>query len=159
MGAAALVVVVVVVVVIIVVAGGGGKAPSGFDKANPGQSSKVSTANTTVLTQVSTYETAASACHSKPKPIVCVETADRTLGDQIHVYANYIGSLKQTGRAGKVLANTLNTSQFTANTFEIIGDAQPTAANYNQVLHHFSLPNQLSKMRTAVNALAAVLGS
>ena len=112
-----------------------------------------------MLKQISTYETTASACTKKKKPIVCVEAADRKLGDQIHVYANYVGSLKQTGRAGRAIATALNTSQFTANTFEIIGDAQPTALNYIQVLHHFSLPNQLAKMRSAVNGLAAVLGS
>ncbi len=151
--------VIVIVVVIIILVSGGGGTPNAFDKVNPGQSSKVSSANTKVLQQIATYRSSASACHSKRQPTVCVEAADRKLGDQIHVYANYVGSLKQTGHTGKAIATALNTSQFTANTLEILGDAEPTAANYNQVLHNFNLTNQLAKQESAVNGLAAVLSS
>jgi hypothetical protein len=65
--------------------------------------------------------------------------------------------LSQTGGAGKVVSTALNTAQVTANTFEILGDAQPTHANYNQVLHHFDLQGQLGKLKTAINNLASAL--
>jgi hypothetical protein len=151
---ASVLVVIAVVVLIVVLAGGGSTPPSGFRAANPGKTTKVSGANTTALRQIDAYNSAVQNCGTN---IVCVEKADRTLGDQIHVYANYIGSLSQTGGAGKVVSTALNTAQVTANTFEILGDAQPTHANYNQVLHHFDLQGQLGKLKTAINNLASAL--
>jgi hypothetical protein len=153
-GGAVVAVAVVVIVIVVLVSGGSTPAPSGFSAANPGQSTKASGANATALRQIDTYNNSISHCGSN---IVCVEKADRTLGDAIHVYANYLGSLKQTGAAGRIVANALNTSQITANTFEILGDAQPTQANYNQVLHRFDLQGQVNKLTKAINDLAAVL--
>jgi hypothetical protein len=155
-GGAVLVVAAVVAIVLVVTSGGGTPSPSGFAKANPGQSTKVAGANATALRQIGVWKTAVQNCRFN---IVCVEKADRTLGDQIHVYANYVGSLHQSGAAGKIVNNTLNTSQITANTFEILGDAQPTKANYNRVLHHFDLLGQVDKMTTAVNNLAGVVNN
>jgi hypothetical protein len=140
-----------VVVVIIVVVSGGSTAPSGFTNANPGQSTKVAGMNATALSQISAYKVKAQNCKAN---IVCLETANRKLGDQIHLYANYVGSLSQKGAAGKVVANTLNVSQVTANTLEILGDAQPTKANYDLVLHHFDLAGQIDKLTSAINSLA-----
>jgi hypothetical protein len=153
-GGAAAVLVGVVVLIVVLVSGGSNPAPSGFGAANPGQATKASGANATALRQIDIYNAAVQKCGSK---VVCVEAADRKLGDAIHVYANYLGSLSQSGGAGNTVRTALNTAQVTANTFEILGDAQPTQANYNQVLGHFDLPGQVSKLTKAINDLAAAL--
>jgi hypothetical protein len=153
-GGAVVLVAAVVAIVLVLMSGGSSSSPSGFKTTNPGQSAKVAGKNATALSQIGVWKTAVQSCGSK---ITCVEKADRTLGDQLHVYANYVGSLHQVGAAGKIINNTLNTSQVTANTFEILGDAQPTQANYNQVLHHFNLNGQVDKMTTAINNLAGVV--
>ncbi len=152
--AAAVVVVVAVVVIIVVLVSGGSTPPSGFKNANPGVSTKVAGANATALTQISAYNTQITDCTTN---IGCTEQADRKLGDQLHVYANYVGTLRQTGAAGKVVSATLNTAQVTANTMEILGDAQPTKANYDKVLHNFDLQGQIGKMTAAINNLSAIL--
>jgi hypothetical protein len=151
-GGVLVVVAVIVVIVVLVTGGGGGGTPTGFSAANPGQSSKVTGANGKALSEISTYRAAVQGCGSQT---TCIEKADRTLGDQLHLYANYVGTLKQAGGASKVVSNALNTAQVTANTFEILGDAQPTAANYRQVLHNFNVQSQLDKLTSAINALGA----
>jgi hypothetical protein len=153
-GGAVAVAIGLVVLIVILVSGGGGPAPSGFTAANPGQATKASGANATALRQIDAYNTSRQHCGSN---ITCIEKADRTMGDGIHVYANYLGSLSQSGAAGKIVGTALNTAQVTANTFEILGDAQPTQANYNQVLAHFNLQGQVNKLTKAINDLAGVL--
>ncbi len=149
-GAVAALIVVVVVIVVLV----GGSSPNQFDKANPGQSAKVTSANAKALCEIDTYNAAIKACGSK---IACIETANRKLGDEVHLYANYVGSLKQKGSTAKTIDTALNTAQITGNTLEILGDALPTKANYDQVLHHFDLAKQISSLRTAINNLAGVV--
>ena len=51
---------------------------------------------------------------------------------------------------------TLNEAQTLANSLEILGDAQPTQANYNQVLNTFNVNSAITQLQGDVTALGGV---
>jgi hypothetical protein len=116
-------------------------APSGAELRND---------DTTLLANLTTYLSKANACKTQSSPVVCVEAADRTLGGQIHDYANKLaGGLVSGAKAADVTA-ARNSAQLLANSMEILGDAQPSQTNYNQVLNTFNVPNAISSLQKAV---------
>jgi hypothetical protein len=112
-----------------------------------------------VLGNLTSYASKVTSCKSASSPVVCLETADRTLGGQIHTYANLLAVGKGiTAPQSDVLA-ARNQAQTLANSLEILGDAQPTQANYDQVLNDFNLNGAIGQLRSAVNKLNAAIGS
>lgn len=149
-------VVVLVVVLVLVLGDGNGPSSNGKTLGAINNTARLTSANNTALNQLHYYQGQVTACKAS---INCIEAADRTIGNQIHTYANYVGTVKATGSNQKVVQDALNTAQVTANIFEVLGDAQPTQSNYNKVLHHFDLTNQVQKLETAIQNLANVVGS
>ncbi len=126
--------------------------------AQESASSSLQRAGTTLLDHMTTYESKVKSCQSASSPVVCLEAADRTLGGQMHTYANLLAVGKGlTGPQSDVLA-TRNDAQTLANSLEILGDAQPTQSNYNQVLNSFNLNGAIAELRSAVNKLNAAIG-
>jgi hypothetical protein len=115
-------------------------------------------AATKVLAQVTAYMHATSHCATQPNPVVCVEAADRTLGGQVHAYANVLAVGHGFTAPVSVVTAARNQAQTLANSLEILGDAQPTQANYNQVLNTFNLPAAIDQFKSAVVTLDAHLG-
>jgi len=64
---------------------------------------------------------------------------------------------RDDGAAASTLASARNNAQTLANSLEILGDAQPTQANYDQVLNTFDVNGALSQLRSAVTTLNATL--
>ena len=56
------------------------------------------------------------------------------------------------------LTTTLNSAQTLANSLEILGDAQPTQANYDQVLNTFNVNAAITQLQGDVTTLAGSLG-
>ena len=81
---------------------------------------------------------------------MCLEAADRTLGGQIHAYANVLAVGHGFTAPRADLTDARNTAQTLANSLEILGDAQPTQANYNQVLNTFNVNSAISQLQGAV---------
>ncbi len=115
-------------------------------------------ANAKVLDNMTTYESKAASCKSASNPIVCLETADRALGDQIHSYANLLAVGKGFSVSTSDVIAARNQAQTLANSLEILGDAQPTRSNYDQVLNTFNVNGAIGQLRAAVNTLNGVLG-
>ncbi len=122
---------------------------SGSPSSSPDASLK--TADAAVQSAMTRYEATVNGCKTAPSPVVCVETADRTLGGQIHTYANLLA----VGHGFTVTAADLNaarnTAQTLANSLEILGDAQPTQANYDQVLNTFNVNAAIAQLQGAVD--------
>jgi hypothetical protein len=115
-------------------------------------------ADATLLDNLTAYASKATSCKSASSPVVCLEGADQTLGGQIHTYANLLAVGKGiTAPQSDVLA-ARNDAQTLANSFEILGDAQPTQSNYNQVLNNFNLNGAIGQLRSAVNKLDRAVG-
>ena len=89
---------------------------------------------------------------------MCLETADRTLGDQIHAYANVLAVGKGFSAPQNDIVNARNSAQTLANSLEILGDAQPTQANYDQVLNTFDVNGAIAQLRGDVQKLDGALG-
>jgi hypothetical protein len=111
-----------------------------------------------VISQMATYASTASACNSASSPVVCLEKADRTLGNQVHAYANTLAVGKGFSAPQNDIVNARNSAQTLANSLEILGDAQPTQANYNQVLNTFDLNGAIAQLRGEVQKLDGALG-
>ena len=131
--------------------GGGSGATTSPDASLQG-------ADATAQSAMKTYLTAVGGCAKQSIPVVCLETADHKLGDAIHRYANVLA----TGRAFTApradVSTTLNEAQLLANSLEILGDAQPTQANYNQVLNTFNVNSAITQLQGDVTTLAGSLG-
>jgi hypothetical protein len=112
-----------------------------------------------VQQQIAAYQATAEKCKAATSPVVCVEAADRKLGGQIHTYANLLAVGKGFTAPAGVLAAARNNAQTLANSLEILGDAQPTQANYDQVLNTFDVNGALAQLGRAVTKLNAALGS
>jgi hypothetical protein len=119
---------------------------------------QLKSAGTTMLAQLTKYNAQATACQTQSTPVVCVEAADRTLGGQIHTYANLLAVGHGFSAPSGDLNAARNAAQILANSLEILGDAQPTQANYNQVLNTFNLSAALSQLRTTITTLSGQLG-
>ena len=112
-------------------------------------------AGVSLLSRIGAYSLTTTHCTTQPSPVVCVEAADRTLGGQVHTYANLLA----VGRGFHAPASDLTaariSAQTLANSLEILGDAQPTQSNYNQVLNTFDLNGALGQLKSAVATLDA----
>jgi hypothetical protein len=129
--------------------GSGGSASS--NSSLPGEGA-------TVLSQMTAYESKAAACKSASSPVVCIEHADVTLGNQIHDYANKLAVGKGFTAPQNDIVSARNSAQTLANSLEILGDAQPTQSNYDQVLNTFDLNGAIAQLRTDVQKLDRALG-
>jgi len=115
-------------------------------------------AGVTVLAQVGAYQLTSNRCASQANPVVCLEAADRTLGGQIHSYANLLAVGHGFTAPNADLTAARNAAQTLANSLEILGDAQPTQANYNQVLNTFNVNSALGQLKSAVTKVNGTLG-
>jgi hypothetical protein len=134
----------------------GSGAPAGSAGIPPDTNLKE--AGATVLGHIANYRQTAQRCATEPDPVVCVEAADRTLGDQVHTYANLLAVGHGFSAPAAELSTVRNAGQTVANSLEILGDAQPTEANYNHVLNTFDLNGALDQLQHAVTTLNAHLG-
>lgn len=112
-----------------------------------------------MLAQMQTYASTAASCKSASNPVVCLEHADVKLGNQVHAYANMLAVGKGFNAPQNDIVSARNSAQTLANSLEILGDAQPTQANYNQVLNTFDLNGAISQLRGEVQKLDRALGS
>ena len=104
------------------------------------------------------YLAAVGGCAKQSSPVVCLEAADHTLGDKIHAYANLLATGHAFTAPRADLTTALNAAQTLANSLEILGDAQPTQANYNQVLNTFNVNSAITQLQGDVTTLAGSLG-
>ncbi len=140
---------------LVVAACSSGAAPGGSGSA----SSSLEGAGAKVLSQMTTYSTTAASCQSASSPVVCLEHADLKLGNQVHAYANMLAVGKGFGAPQNEIVTARNSAQTLANSLEILGDAQPTQSNYNQVLNTFDLNGAIAQLRGDVQKLDRALGS
>ena len=131
--------------------GSGGGAPQSPDDS-------LKSAGTTVQLAMSGYLAAVSGCARQSSPVVCLEAADRRLGNKIHAYANVLAGHHKFTAPKADLTTTLNAAQTLANSLEILGDAQPTQANYNQVLNTYNVNSAITQLQSDVTTLAGSLG-
>ena len=144
-------------------AGGGGSGAQG-DRApattTPQQANAtLVSAGKSVQAAMTRYRAAVGGCAQKSSPVVCLEAADRALGDEIHNYANLLARRQPGTSAPSGLHTALNAAQTLANSLEILGDAQPTQANYNQVLNTFNVDAAITQLQGDVATLSASLGA
>ena len=114
-------------------------------------------ADGTVQTAMNGYLASVGACKSKSNPVACLETADKELGNHIHTYANLLAVGHGFTAPKADLTTTRNAAQTLANSLEILGDAQPTQANYDQVLNTFNVNSAISQLQGNVTTLSGTL--
>jgi hypothetical protein len=131
--------------------GSGGTSPTSPDAS-------LGSADASVQSAMKSYLTVVAGCAKEASPVVCLEQADHTLGDKIHDYANVLATGHGFTAARADLSTTLNEAQLLANSLEILGDAQPTQANYNQVLNTFNINAAITQLQGDVTTLAQSLG-
>lgn len=141
---------------VLLVSCGGGGSGSGASSSSP--DARLARADATVQAAASRYLHAAHACTTASSPVVCLEKADLAFGDAVHRYANVLASGQGFGAPRHDLTTARDRAQTLANSLEILGDAQPTQANYNQVLNNFDLPHAISRFQQAVSELDHALG-
>jgi hypothetical protein len=117
------------------------------------KSSALLTANFNALADLNHFARAMSSCQQSAHTVSCTESAERTFGGQLHTYANLLASGGNFGRAEPDATKALFLSQSNANTFEILGDAGPTPADYDRVLHHVDLQVNLNQLENALNKI------
>jgi hypothetical protein len=111
-----------------------------------------------VVDNLAKYESKVTSCKSASGPVVCLEQADRKLGDEVHAYANVLAIGKGFSAPQSEALAARNDAQTLANSLEILGDAQPTQANYDQVRNNFNLDAAIGQLRSAVQKLDDALG-
>jgi hypothetical protein len=134
----------------------GGSGPGATTTTSPDAS--LQGADAAVQSAMKTYLTDVGGCAKQSIPVVCLETADHTLGDAIHRYANVLATGHGFTAPRADQTTTLNEAQLLANSLEILGDAQPTQANYNQVLNTFNVNSAITQLQGDVTTLAGSLG-
>jgi hypothetical protein len=133
-------------------------SPAAGSTAPSTSNSSLQGADAKLLTNISDYESTASSCKSASNSVVCLEKADVDLGNEVHTYANLLAVGKGfTAPPSDVLA-ARNDAQTLANSLEILGDAQPTQSNYNQVLNTYNLNGAIAALRSAVTTLNGAVG-
>jgi len=131
---------------------------SGSGGSSPSPDAKLKSADGTVLSAMTGYLAKVDSCKAASSPVVCLEAADRTLGGQIHSYANLLAVGHGFTAPNADLTAARNAAQTLANSLEILGDAQPTQANYNQVLNTFNVNSALGQLKSAVTKVNGTLG-
>ena len=140
--------------------GGGSPASGGSTTAGttPQQAdAALKSADKSVQSAMQLYLAAVGGCAQKTSPVVCLEAADHTLGDKIHAYANVLARHEPFTAPQAAVSAALNSAQTLANSLEILGDAQPTQANYNQVLNTFDINAAVTALQGDVSTLAGSL--
>jgi hypothetical protein len=134
----------------------GGSGPGATTSTTPSASLKA--ADATVQSAMKSYLATVGGCAKQSIPVVCLEAADHKLGNAVHAYANVLatGHALTAPRADQTTA--LNEAQLLANSLEILGAAQPTQANYNQVLNTFNVNSAITQLQGDVTTLAGSLG-
>jgi hypothetical protein len=141
-----------------VLAACGSGSGSGSGGSSGSADSSLQDAGAKVMSQLSTYASAANSCKSASSPVVCLEHADLMLGNEIHDYANLLAVGKGFTAPQNDIVAARNSAQTLANSLEILGDAQPTQSNYNQVLNTFNLNAAIEQLRGDVQKLDRELG-
>ncbi len=132
----------------------GNAGSSGGHAALP-PDTRLKQAGVRVLSRIGAYGLTTANCTTQASPVICVEAADRTLGGQVHTYANLLAVGRGFNAPASDLTVARNSAQTLANSLEILGDAQPTQSNYNQVLNTFDLNGALGQLKRAVATLNA----
>ncbi|HTU39806.1 MAG TPA: hypothetical protein VMF35_17535 [Acidimicrobiales bacterium] len=135
--------------------GSGAASGSGSGSSSESADARLAQAGTTVQQQMTQYEAAAQKCKSESSPIVCLEKADRTLGGQVHDYANVLAVGHGFTAPESSLSAARNAAQLLANSLEILGDAEPTQANYDQVLNTYNVNSAIAQLQSAVTKLSS----
>jgi hypothetical protein len=137
----------------------GCSSEGGGSGANATQSADASleSGGATVQSAMKAYLTDVTGCAKQSSPVVCLEAADRKLGNKIHEYANVLATGHGFTAPRPDRTAALNQAQSLANSLEILGDAQPTQANYNQVLNTFNVNAAIAQLQGDVSKLATSL--
>jgi hypothetical protein len=96
------------------------------------------------------YLAKVAGCKGASSPVTCLEAADRTLGGQIHDYANVLATGRGFTAPAAELAAARNAAQTLANSLEILGDAEPTMSNYDQVQNTFNVDTAITQLQNAI---------
>jgi hypothetical protein len=132
-----------------------GSSPSSGGGSSMSADASLQRAGSTLLANLRTYKAQAATCKSASNPVVCLEAADRTLGGQIHDYANLLAVGHGFHAPQSDLLDARNTAQTLANSMEILGDAQPTQSNYDQVRNTFDVDAAIARLQRAVSRVNA----
>jgi hypothetical protein len=132
--------------------------PSSGGSSSSSADTSLQKAGPTLLANLRSYQTQAAECKAASNPVVCLESADRTLGGQIHDYANLLAVGHGFHVPQADLLNARNAAQTLANSMEILGDAQPSQSNYNQVLNTYNVGGAIAQLQGAASELNAALG-
>jgi hypothetical protein len=133
--------------------GSGPGTGTGSSAPSVAPDTSLKTAGVTVLAQVGLYQSTSRGCAAQANPVVCLEAADRTLGGQIHTYANVLAVGHGFTSPQADLTSARNKAQTLANSLEILGDAQPTQANYDQVRNTFNVSAAIGQLQRAVRTV------
>jgi hypothetical protein len=76
----------------------------------------------------------------------------------VHVYGNLLAIGHGFTAPEAALTTARNAAQKLANSLEILGDAQPTQANYDQVRNGFDVNTAIAQLQSAVTKLNGHLG-
>ena len=145
---------------LIVVLAGCGSSGSGSSGSKPAASPEASlkSNDSTVQSAMQKYLTDVAGCTTTSSPVVCLEKADKSLGNKIHAYANVLAVGRGFPVPAADLTTTRDAAQTLANSLEILGDAEPTQANYNQVLNTFNVNAAITQLQADVTRLGDSLG-
>lgn len=110
-------------------------------------------AGASVQTAMRQYVSKVSRCKTASSPVVCLEAADRTLGGKIHDYANVLAVGHGFDVPASDLSAAQDAAQTLANSLEILGDAEPTQSNYDQVLNTFNVSSAIGQLQGAVRTI------
>jgi hypothetical protein len=136
-----------------------GSSPSSSGGTSASADTSLEKAGSTLSANLREYQAQAAKCKTATNPVVCLEAADRTLGGQIHDYANLL-AVGHGFRAPQAdLLDTRNAAQSLANSMEILGNAQPTQSNYDQVRNTFNVDAAIARLQRAASKLRAALGT
>jgi hypothetical protein len=105
-------------------------------------------ADSTVQSAMKSYLADVGGCAKQSSPVVCVEAADHTLGKQIHTYGYLLAVGHGFTAPPADLSTTRDAAQTLANSSETPGHAQPTLANYDQVLNTFSGNSAITRLQS-----------
>jgi len=135
--------------------GGSGGGGSGANTSTPQQdATTLKGASLSVQSAMTSYLAAIGDCTKQASAVVCLEAADHQLGDKIHAFANVLAGHHHFNVPHTDLSTTLNAAQTLANSLEILGDAQPTQANYDQVLNSFNVNSAITQLQGDVATLS-----
>ena len=93
-----------------------------------------------------------------PEPRRVPRGRRRKLGNQIHTYANVLAVGHGFTAPQAVLSTARDAAQTLANSLEILGDAEPTQANYDQVLNTFNVNAAITQLQADVTKLRDAVG-